>query len=314
MENSRFDNWNQQLSQFNGFARQVGNAANTAIDSIAEFGAFIPLLEILVTIAAFYAAGLGEIFGIEVLVGLVFAQIGALYLTAHYKGVAMSTAGQLAIYLSIVVGAANTGLAVYLALNAHGGGEMMALAWQFPAMSAALAVLFMYVAKMFTHEQVANRRRLQVESENEIAEITRARQSERSMNRARDEMQQTRLNMEKMALRELSRDERMQAIQKRAMYLTVVQDIMNQYDVKASSRLGKQLLGLADEAVAGGEPAAAAPLAAPPAGMTMDEFTAVLDELRGADGGYPPAPLVADFLRKNGRQPMANGHGANGAR
>lgn len=311
MENSRFENWNQQLSQFNGFARQVGHAANTAIDSIAEFGAFIPLLEILVTIAAFYAAGLGELFGVEVLVGLVFAQIGALYLTAHYKGVAMSVTGQVAIYLSIFVGAANTGLAVYLALNAERGGEMMALAWQFPAFSAGLAVLFMYVAKMFTHEQVAGRRRLQVESENEIAEISRARQAERAMNAARDQMLQTRLNMERKGLLELSKDERMQSIQKRAMYLTVVNDIMNQYDVKPASKLGKQLLGLADEAVNGGQSAAAS---SPPAdGMTMEEFTTLLDGMSD-DGSPPPVERVADFLRQSGRQPAANGHSANGAR
>lgn len=293
MENSntsgRFNNWSNQLSQVSDIAKQVGGVANTLIDSVAEFGAFIPLLEILVTIAAFYAAGLGEFFGIEVLVGLVFAQIGALYLTAHYRGIAMSGIGQAAIYLSVIVGAANTGLAVYLALNAHSAAGLNPLAWQFPAFSAGLAVLFMYAAKIFTHEQVANRRRLQVESENEIAEITRARAAERATNTARSRMQQTRLNMESTALDDLANDARMQAIQKRAMYLTVVQDILTQYQIHPSTKLGKSLLGLADEAVnVGGEtavnPAAGVPAAVSPALSPVPRIESVEDFLSVTNG------------------------------
>lgn len=259
MENSntsgRFNNWSNQLSQVSDIAKQIGGVANTVIDSMAEFGAFIPLLEIVVTIAAFWAAGLGEFFGVEVLIGLVFAQIGALYLTAHYRGVAMATMGQAAIYLAIVVGATNTGLAVYLALNAHLAAGIAPWAWQFPAFSSGLAVLFIYVAKMFTHEQVANRQRLRVASEDEIAELRRAAAAERARNAARDGMLQARLDMEAAALGELVADERMQGIQKRAMYLTVVKDIMSQYEILPIHKLGKQLLSLADEAVSGEETA-----------------------------------------------------------
>lgn len=294
MTRNRFENWSQNLSQVSAVAKQVGAVANTLIDSIAEFGAFIPLLEIIVTIAAFYAAGLGAMFGVEVLVGLVFAQLAALYLTAHYRGVAMSGLGLASIFLSIIVGAANTGLAVFLALNAHSETGIPQLAWQFPAFSAALAVLFMYGAKMFTHEQVANRRRLAVEATNELAEIKRRHDAQTNMNTTRDNMLQTRADMEETAMNELANDPRMQAIQKRAMWITVVKDIMNQYDVRENSKLGKQLLGLADEAVSND-------------GQERPFSLGDLDRI------FPEAEK--DFLSQNGRrQPQTNGNGRSNGR
>lgn len=236
-------------------SRQVGEFIGTAVDSGAELGSFVPVIEIVVTIGSFIGAGLGATFGYEVLIGLVLAQIVALYLVAHYKSIAMSKIGQAAIYLAVIVGAINTALAVYLALTSHGDATAVnPIIWQFPAYSSGAAILFFYVAKLFTHEAVANRRRLRVESENEIAEIQRSQAAKRAMNTARDTMQQTRLEMEADAMEELANDERMKAIQKRAMYLTVVSDILSQYEINQNSKLGKQLLSLADEAVNGDRP------------------------------------------------------------
>lgn len=251
----RVNAWGENANVMSQVSKQIGEFVGTAVDSGAELGSLVPVVEIVVTIGSFIGAGLGDTFGYEVLIGLVLAQIVALYLVAHYKGIAMATLGQASIYLAVVVGAVNTALAVYLALTSHDGTAVDPAIWQFPAYSSGAAILFFYVAKLFTHEAVANRRLLRVESENQIAEIKRAEKARREMNKSRDKMQGARLTMEADAMAALAQDERMKAIQKRAMYLTVVQDIMNQYEVKPSSKLGKQLLELANEAVnGGGEP------------------------------------------------------------
>lgn len=245
----RVNNWGNNASVMSQVSRQVGEFIGTAVDSGAELGSFVPVIEIIVTIGSFIGAGLGATFGYEVLIGLVLAQIVALYLVAHYKEIAMATLGQAAIYAAVIVGAINTALAIYLALTSHDGTAVNPAIWQFPAYSSGAAILFFYIAKLFTHESVANRRRLRVESENEIAEIQRSQAAKRAMSAARDNMQQTRLTMEETAMEALAADPLMQKIQSKAMYLTMVQDIMTQYEIAPNSKLGKQLLSLAETAV-----------------------------------------------------------------
>ena len=232
----------------NSLVRTIGNLFSDVIDSLAELGSMIPLAEIIVTIAAFYGAGLGEVYGIEVLIGLVFAQIAALYLTAHYKDTAMTKLGDAAIFASIFIGAANTGIAVYLALSAaEEGGEVASWVWYVPAFSAGFSVLLMYIAKMFTHERAHSRTLKRHESEAKMKELKREADAARKRSATLDEMQQLRLEMDSKSLKRLAENPTILQIQDQAMWMTLVADIMKQYGIRQNSKLGKQLIELAEQ-------------------------------------------------------------------
>ncbi len=248
MAEKKLNDWQKQIQEANGVVRALGNLTSDIIDSVAEFGAFIPLAEIIVTVAVYSAAGLGEFYGIEVLAGLVFAQVAALYLAAHYRDTAMHPIGQGAIFLSVIVGAVNTATAVYMAMI-HGQGA----AWvgYVPAFSAGIAVLLMYTAKLFTSVRVHSRKRLTAVATNELAELNRKGDADRRQAALLDDMQNTRLQMQSDALNDLANDSRIRAIQRRAMYQTVVKGILDNYAIHPNSVLGKELLHLAREAAHG---------------------------------------------------------------
>lgn len=245
----------QRFDRLSDVADRFGTFANSAMESMAQVFVTLPALELIVTISAFVASGLASQLGIEVLAGLVFAQACALYLVSHYRHIAMHPVGLAAIYAAIVTGAVNTGTAVWLALTVHDGVNVPQFALLLPAFSGGASVLYYYAAKMFTAQQVATRRRLAVEMAENLAEIRRSAEAQRERDGALATMQQTRLNMEKTALLALANDPRMMEIQKRAMYLTVVNSILTQYAIQSHSKLGKQLFELADKAVNGDSPA-----------------------------------------------------------
>lgn len=244
---NKFNNWQNQIQNANGVVRAIGNLTSDVIDAFAEFGAFIPLAEIIVTVAVYSANGLGELYGIEVLAGLVFAQVAALYLTAHYRDTAMHWAGQAAIFASVLVGAVNTATAVYLAM-VDTPAVWVGLV---PALSSGLAITFMYTAKLFTSERFHSRKRLAAEAANVLAELTRKGSADRRQAALLDDMQNTRLQMQADALNDLAADGRIRAIQRRAMYQTVVKGILDNYSIHPNSGLGKELLLLAREAAHG---------------------------------------------------------------
>ena len=244
----RIKEMEDKVNKTNSLVRTIGNLFSDFIDSIAELGSMIPLGEIVVTIAAFYGAGLGEVYGLEVLMGLVFAQVAALYLTAHYKDTAMTKLGDGAIFTSIFLGAANTGIAVYLALNtAHTGGEVANWVWNVPAFSAGASVLLMYIAKMFTHERAHSRTLKRHESEAQMKELKREADAERKKAQTLADMKQMRLDMDADSLNRLAQNPMILQIQDQAMWMTLVADIMKQYGIRQNSKLGKQLIALAEQ-------------------------------------------------------------------
>lgn len=251
---SRWNQWNAGVGEFSDFARNVGQAAGILIGSFAEVGQFIPLLEIVVTIGAFWRAGGGHI---EVVVGVVFAQIVALFLVNHYAGVAMHWVGQSAIYLSVILGAVNTGFAISYAMS---GGVANVIMADFVGTSSALAIAMSYVAKFFTHEAVANRLLFKAESEAAISELKRKRRHERETAAARDAMQLARINLQQMAVQDLTNDDRMATIQRRAMASNFVGEIMEAFEIDPRTRLGKDLILEANKIAGVPEEPAAAPL------------------------------------------------------
>lgn len=320
-----------KFDRLSDVAGRFGAFANSAMESFAQVFVSLPIFELIVTIGAFVSSGLAAELGLEVLAGLVFAQAAALYLVSHYRKIAMHPVGLGAIFLSILTGAINTGAAVYLGLVAHDAAEAPRFIVYLVAFSGGLSILYYYIAKMFTAEQVATRKVLAVETAARLAEISRSAAAQRERDGTLATMQQTRLTMEKNALLALAKDPTMAEIQKRAMWLTIVKEIMVQYEVKPQEKLGKKLLELAEKAVmmdgetaaAAPAPAAAAPAPAPAAapsapsaprrrqlpealekalaGLSEEEAQALLD-----------AAAAGDFLEPatNG---YSNGHGKNGA-
>lgn len=248
-ELARIEKLEQKVEQLNKLILSSGSLLSGTIDGLAEFGALIPLGEIIVTIGAFYGAGLGELYGVHVLMGLVFAQVAALYLTSHYRDTAMHEVGETAIFTSIIIGAINTGIAVYLALSAESGSTLPAWLRFIPAFSSGGAVLLMYVAKYFTHERVSTRKQLKQQASNELKEMERVATAERNRANTLAKMQQTRLNMEASALERMAKNPQILEVQERAMWMTVVHEIMATYGINQRTKLGKQLIALADESL-----------------------------------------------------------------
>lgn len=240
----RIKDMEKQVNKTNSLVRTIGVLFSDIIDSVAELGSMIPLAEIVVTIAVFYSAGLGEVYGIEVLIGLVFAQVAALYLTAHYRDTAMSRVGEAAIFTSIFVGAINTGIAVYLALAKAKGAPLSDWAWYVPALSSGFSVLLMYLSKMFTHERSSLRTRLRQESDLAMKEMKRHAKAESDREATLARMQQLRLDMDADSLERISKKDKIKKVQDRIMEDTLIGDIMKQYHIHPNSRLAKELAEL----------------------------------------------------------------------
>ncbi len=244
---NRLQEMENTVNQTNSLVASIGKLLGDVIDSFAELGSMIPFIEIMVTFVAFYGAGLSDVYGYEVMVGFVIAQIAALYLTAHYKDMAMHWLGDTVIFLSVFGGAINTGIAIYLALAVANDIDIPQPIIFVPAFSSAFGVLFIYLAKLFTHARQSTRVQKRHEAKEALKSFQRKAASERQRTATLDKMQNTRLKMEADALQELATDPRIQTIQKKAMWLTVVGEIMKQYDINPRSRLGKELLQLANE-------------------------------------------------------------------
>lgn len=246
MSENEHDFGNERLTAFNGVVVGIARTVGTLTGSLSEFGQLVPLLEIAVTAGVFWRYG-GHL---EVIMGVFFAQLVALFLVNHYANIAMTAAGQWSIYASILVGAINTGFAISYGLNGGGGlGGFMA---DFVGMTAAVSIVLSYVAKLFTHDAVARRTALKARGDAALAEIKRKAKHEGAVNVARDTMQTARLGLETAAMERLANDPTMQTIQTKATYLTLVSDIMQQYQIAPQSKLGKQLLELAETAVTAG--------------------------------------------------------------
>ena len=58
---NRIQEMEEKVNQTNSLVRTIGLLFSDAIDSIAELGSLIPIIELLVTAVAFYGAGLNEV-------------------------------------------------------------------------------------------------------------------------------------------------------------------------------------------------------------------------------------------------------------
>jgi len=244
----KMDRLNENLKSGQQLVRMAAHVGSDTINTISEVVALLPLLEIVVTIGVFYGTEMGQRYGLEVIVGLVFSQMAALYLVNHYRDIAMHPIGQAAIYFGVILGAMNTMLVVYIAILGITLTNTLAI---FPGVSAGIAILFYYTAKLFTHERVSIRLKLRIVAEVQIKNLKRRAAADDALATIKDGMQKTRLKMEETALTSLAQDSRIAAIQTRAMYTTLVKEIMDQYSIKPHSKLGKQLLGLVEEALHG---------------------------------------------------------------
>lgn len=225
----------EKLEAFNSVVIGIAKTVGTLTGSFSEFGQLVPLLEILVTAGVFWRYG-GHL---EVIMGVFFAQLVALFLVNHYASVAMTTLGQLAIFASIFVGAINTGFAISYGLN--GGGGLNGFMADFVGMTAAVSIVLSYTAKMTTFEAVAKRTALKTRGDAALAELKRKAKHEAAVNGNRDAMQLARLKLQSKATDDLTNDSRMEAIQRRAMAGTFVKEILDAYGIAPQSKLGKDL-------------------------------------------------------------------------
>lgn len=255
---SRIKQIEKQMQDANKITSTFAGLIYSTIEALGEFGASIPLLEIIVTIFAYYRSGLGELFGLEVLAGLVFAQIAALFLTAHYKNTAMHELGEYAIFASVMVGAMNTGIAIFLALTLSHNDATALPSWvvYFPAISSALAVLFIYTAKLYTMERVASRLKFRTEANAELREIERIANAHHKSAKNLDEMQNTQLTLQVETMNELAHDPLIKNAYKLIMRDQALQNVLKVFEVNHSTKLArllKEQIVKANEDAVGGE-------------------------------------------------------------
>lgn len=236
---SRLQQWERQFKQANKVTEAFAGLVSGSVESLGEFGALIPLGEIIVTIFAFSHSGLTAQYGLEVLIGLVFAQVAALFLTSHYKNIALADVGQAAVYTAILIGAVNTGIAILLALadpNSIPDGLLF-----FPAISSAMAVLCIYGAKMFTQERVTKRLILKQEADNEIAELTRQGNAQREKNRHLDDMQLAQLQMQSSTMAQMAQDELIKQAYMLVMREQALKNVFAAFGVNVNTKMAKML-------------------------------------------------------------------------
>lgn len=255
---SRIQRIESQMRDANKITSTFAGLIYSTIESLGEFGASIPILEIIVTIFAYYRSGLGELFGIEVLAGLVFAQIAALFLSAHYKNTAMSRIGEVAIFASVFVGAANTGVAISLALLLSHSETAVLPTWMayFPAISSALAVLFIYTAKLFTMERVASRLKFRTESNAEIDELERLATAKKNTATNLDKMQNTQMKLQVVTMTKLANDPMIKNAYLLIMREQALKNVLRAFDVHPSTKvaqlLHKQIVAANEQAAEAG--------------------------------------------------------------
>lgn len=235
---ARFDRMRYRLENTNTLVAGFANVISSLTDALGEFGALIPLGEIIVTIFAFSTGDMMELYGFKVLIGLVFAQIAALYLTAHYKNIALSAIGEASVFSSILVGAANTTLAIYLVLNA---GLVPSWVLLFPALSSGLAVLFIYGAKMFTQERVSHRMILRQKADDEVRELKRVARATREKNTHLDSMQTSQLKLQADTMRQMSDDDLIKAGYALVMREQAVKTMLETFGVNPNTKVAKML-------------------------------------------------------------------------
>lgn len=242
---SRIQQLEKQMQDANRAASTVAGLIYNTIESLGEFGALIPIAEIVVTIFAYWRSGLGNLFGLEVLAGLVFAQVAALFLTAHYKNIALSIVGEAAVYTSILIGAANTGIAIYLALSlGHGAGEIATMSrgiLYFPAISSAAAVLAIYTAKMFTMQRVASRLKFRTESNAEVDELKRVAQAKKNTAINLDRMQNTQMKLQVATMTQLAKDPMIRNAYLLIMREQALKNVLQAFEVHPSTKIAKLL-------------------------------------------------------------------------
>ena len=239
---NRIEEMEEKVNQTNSLVRTIGLLFSDVIDSIAELGSLIPILELFITAVAFYGAGLSDVYGWEVMVGLILAQFSALFLTAHYKNIAMHWLGDFAVYASVFFGALNTFIAVFLVLTHGSGNEIPDVIWFIPAVSSGLAVLWIYVAKLFTQERVLARSRLKHEAKMELAEFSRKANFELTQQGILDNIELTKLSMEEQAVKTISEADFMLRLQVTAMVKTYLSDVLKKHSISEKSEEGKRFI------------------------------------------------------------------------
>ncbi len=225
-----------KLENFNEVVVGIAKTVGTVTGSLSEFGQLVPLMEIAVTAGVFWRYG-GHI---EVVMGVFFAQLIALYLVNHYANTAMTTIGQYAIYASILVGAVNTGFAISYGLN--GGGGLDGFMADFVGLASAVSIVLSYIAKIGTHEAAARRIALKAIGDAKLAEIKRNARHEAATAANLNTMQLARLNLQSTATVELTNDDRMKTIQRRALAGLLVGDILKTSGIHPNSKLAKDLI------------------------------------------------------------------------
>ncbi len=290
-ENKDLKFGSDKLAAFNGVVVGIAKTIGTLTGSLSEFGQLVPLLEIAVTAGVFWRYG-GHL---EVIMGVFFAQLVALFLVNHYANIAMTAAGQWSIYASILVGALNTGFAISYGLN--GGGGLNGFMADFVGMTAAVSIVLSYVAKLGTHDAVARRTALKARGDAALAELKRKAKHEAAVNSNLDAMQLARLGLQSRATDELTTDPRMEAIQRRAMAGTFVNEILQSFSIAPQSKLGKELLAQAEK------------LAAVDGDIDLSDLQPLAVPTNGAAAEHGNGVNAGDFLAvpTNGR-PNGNGY------
>ena len=129
------------------------------------------------------------------------------------------------------------------------GNTVPFFVWVIPAVSAGLAVLWVYLAKMFTHERVSSRSKLKHEAKMARLEFDRQAKTDLERNNILDRMELAKLGMDEDALKTIVSTPFVQQIRVGAMLEQVIEEMLASSGISPASARGKAYLKMAEDGV-----------------------------------------------------------------
>lgn len=237
--------------------------AGTIVDAIGDglamvFG-FWPYLIGVASAFAFWR--LFE--SLEITLMLISAEFLAIYTSAKYKHVSLTDAGENARAFMPYVGAFNALYAAVLTIAEHQNITIHPYFVFAPVLSSGIGLAAYFIVKNNQLATVIEKAVLKSKGAAKVKEVDQQSAALLAKQASHNAMIQSRLTLQENAYSQLTKDRRIMELQKRAVYVTFVREMMTAAGIHPNSKEGKEILEIARKA-AHGETAAQPPAAAWP--------------------------------------------------
>lgn len=185
----------------------------------------------------------------EILLGLVAAEAIALYISHKFEHTPLTDFGDMARNAVPYFGMFNTLFSFSLVLVGKDFYPQAALFLPLAFSGFALTCYFIVYNQQYS--TVLEKKILRAKGENRLQATEQRGRAELAKQASRDAMVQSRLELQQTAYSELAKDGRIMELQKRAVYVTFVKEMMTAAGIHPNSKEGKEILEIARQAAKG---------------------------------------------------------------